>query len=147
MTGGRTPYPDDTMTWLRLDHPLSAVPVTLDGAAGWLVTAFRLPTTDTLSADPKFGGTDGWSPGTGTGLHFGYPGPNPGNAYARIFVNAADPAATPTPAQLDRLAYADCAPGGMMGASCMTGTAEAGYGTVGTMGGHPASQTTERDDR
>jgi len=30
----------------------------------------------------------------------------------------------------------------MMGATCMTGTTEAGYGTVGTMGGYPASQVT-----
>jgi len=147
MTGGRTPYPDDTMTWLRLDHQLSVVPVTLDGAAGWLVTTFRHPTTDTLSSDPRLGGTDGWTPGTGTGLYSGYPGANPANAYARVFVNAADPSAAPTQAQLDHLAYADCAPGGMMGASCMTGTSLAGYGTIGTMGGYPESQTTERDDR
>jgi hypothetical protein len=144
MTGGPTPYPDDTMNWLSLGNPLSAVPATLGGEAGWLVTTFRLDTTDTLSADPRYGGTDGWSPGTGMGLHFGYPGANPGNAYARIFVRAGDPAGVATQAQLDGLAYADCAPGGMMGASCMTGTTVAGYGTVGTMGGYPLSQVTER---
>ncbi len=145
MTGGPTGYPNDTMTWIALGHQLSAVPVTLDGAAGWLVTAFRLDTMGTLSQDPRFGGTDGWEPGSGTGLHFGYPGANPGNAYARIFVNTADPTASPTAAQLDKLAYADCTPGGMMGASCMTGTSVAGYGTAGTMGGYPASQSTTRD--
>jgi hypothetical protein len=32
----------------------------------------------------------------------------------------------------------------MMGASCMTGTAVAGYGVAGTMGGRPVSQTTTR---
>ena len=142
MTGGPTPYPDDNMSWVTLAHQLSSAPVTLDGADGLLVATFLHDTTDTLSPDPRFGGTDGWSPGTGMGLHFGYPGPNPGNAYARIFVNPADPTASPTQAQLDRLAYADCTPRGMMGSTCMTGTAEAGYGTGGTMGGHPVSQLT-----
>jgi hypothetical protein len=142
MTGGPAPFPDDTMNWLPLRHQLSALPIVLDGAEGWLVTAFRLGVTDTFTLDPRFGGTDGWAPGSGSGLYFGYPGTNPGNAYVRIFVNAADPTSTPTPVQLDKLAYADCAPGGMMGATCMTGTSEAGYGTVGTMGGFPASQVT-----
>ncbi len=32
----------------------------------------------------------------------------------------------------------------MMGATCMTGTTEAGYGTIGTMGGRPVSQVTTR---
>jgi hypothetical protein len=142
MTGGPAPFPDDTMNWLSLRHQLSALPVVRDGAEGWLVTTFRLATTDTFTVDPRFGGTDGWAPGSGSGLHFGYPGTNPQNAYVRIFVNAADPAAMPTQAQIDGLAYADCAPGGMMGATCMTGTSVAGYGTVGTMGGHPVSQAT-----
>ena len=144
MTGGPTPYPDDTMSWVTLAHQLSSVPVTVDGLDGLLVTTFLLDTTDTLSPDPRFGGTDGWSPGSGMGLHFGYPGPNPGNAYARIFVDPVNPTAVPTQAQLDRLAYADCTSRGMMGSTCMTGTAEAGYGTVGTMGGHPVSQLTTR---
>jgi hypothetical protein len=142
MTGGTTPYPHDTMTWLPLEHQLSSLPVTLDGASGLLVTTFLLSTTDTLSSSASFGGSDGFSPGTGTGLHFGYPGPNPGNAYARIFVDVANPTAEPTQAQLDKLAYADCTPGGMMGDSCMTGTSMAGYGSVGTMSGYPVSQTT-----
>jgi hypothetical protein len=145
MTGGVVPYPGDTMNWLSLEHPLAAQPVTLDGAAGWLVATFRLPSTGTLSTDPRFGGTDGWAPGSGAGLHFGYPGANPGNAYALVFVNAADPAAIATQGQIDRTAYADCAPGGMMGATCMTGTSVAGYGTAGTMGGHPVSQVTTRE--
>jgi hypothetical protein len=144
MTGGPVPFPDDTMTWVELRHQLSALPVVLDGAEGWLVTTFRLSVTDTFTVDPRFGGTDGWAPGSGSGLYFGYPGTNPENAYVRIFVNAADPAAVPTQAQLDKLAYADCAPGGMMGATCMSGTSEAGYGTTGTMGGHPVSQVTTR---
>ena len=108
------------------------------------MTAFSLEFTDTLTDDPRFGGTDGWAPGSGSGLHSGYPGANPGNAYVRIFVGAADPAAAPTPGQLAMLAYADCAPGGMMGATCMTGTSLAGYGTTGTMGGYPVSQVVTR---
>lgn len=144
MTGGPLPYPDDTMTWVPVVNQLSSLPVVLDGAEGWLVTTFHLATTNTLSADPRFGGTDGWSPGTGSGLYYGFPGTNPGNAYVRIFVDAADPTAAPTPGQIAKLAYADCAPGGMMGSTCMTGTSEAGYGTIGTMGGYPLSQVTTR---
>lgn len=144
MTGGPLPFPDDTMTWVPLLNQLSSLPVVLDGAEGWLVTTFRLGTTNTLSADPKFGGTDGWSPGTGSGLFYGFPGTNPGNTYVRIFVDAADPTTAPSQVQVDKLAYADCAPGGMMGSTCMTGTSQAGYGTTGTMGGHPVSQVTSR---
>ena len=62
-----------------------------------------------------------------------------GNAYVRIFVNLADPTASPTQAQIDKLAYADCTAGGMMGATCMTGTTVAGYGSLGTMSGYPVS--------
>jgi len=144
MTGGSTPYPNDTMSWLSLDYQLSSVPVTLGGVSGLLVTTFLLDGTNTLSANPTYGGTDGWAPGSGMGLHYGYPGSNPGNAYARIFVNTADPTAALAQAQIDKLAYADCAPRGMMGASCMTGTTVAGYGTVGTMGGYPLSQVTTK---
>ena len=144
MTGGATPYPHDSMTWLSLDHQLSSVPVSLGGVSGLLVTTFLLDTTDTLSSNPTFGGTDGWAPGSGMGLYFGYPGPNPGNAYVRIFVDPVDPMSALSQAQIDKLAYADCTPGGMMGASCMTGTTVAGYGTLGTMSGYPVSQVTTR---
>lgn len=66
-------------------------------------------------------------------------GNNPGNAYALIFVPD-DPLVALTQAQINKLAYADCAPGGMMGAVCMTGTSAAGYGAIGTMSGYPVSQ-------
>ncbi|MGC2061783.1 MAG: fibronectin type III domain-containing protein [Thermodesulfovibrionales bacterium] len=138
MTGGPVAYPNDTMTWLSLNNQLSSVYNPTLG--GLLVTTFLLPTTNTLSTNPNFGGTDGWSPGTGFGLHYGFPGANPGNAYAMIFVNTSDPTTALAQAQTDKLAYADCTPGGMMGASCMTGTTKAGYGTVGTMSGYPVSQ-------
>lgn len=123
---------------VSLDHQLSAI---FDaGLGGLLVTTFRNPSTSTLTT--QFGG-DGWTPGSdeGTGLHANFPGANPANAYVRIFVNTANPLAPLTQAQLDRLAYADCADGGMMGAVCMTGTSVAGYGYSGTMSGVPLSQT------
>ncbi len=141
MTGGLIGYPNDTMTWLPLSHQLSALPVSSGGTNGLLVTTFLLPVTTTFSTNTTFGGTDGWYPGSGFGLHFGYPGANPGNAYTRIFVNTSEPTAALTQAQIDRLAYADCTPGGMMGGTCMTGTTVAGYGTLGSMGGRPVSQT------
>ncbi len=127
-----------SMTWLPLNHQLSA---TYDAAlGGLLVTTFLNANTNTLTT--MFGG-DGWTPGSdqGTGLYHGFSGDNPGNAYARIFVNTTNPLAPLTQAQIDKLAYADCADGGMMGASCMTGTSVAGYGYIGTMSGYPVSQT------
>ena len=114
-----------------------------DALGGLLVTTFLRNTTNTLST---IGGGDGWSPGTGGALYYGWPSAtNPslggvGNAYARIFVNTEDPTASLTQAQIDKLAYADCTAGGMMGAACMTGTTEAGYGSVGSMSGYPVSQ-------
>ena len=143
MTGDSVAYPNDNMTWLALNNQLSSV---YDPAlGGLLVTTFKNPVTDTLyvSAD-----SDGWSPGTGFGLYFGFdftnPSPNPNNAYAMIFVNTQNPAAALTLNQIDKLAYADCAPGGMMGSACMTGTTVAGYGVLGTMDGHPVSQVITR---
>jgi hypothetical protein len=147
MTGGQTAYPNDTMTWLPLNFQLSSLPVTLGGVDGVLVTSFLLNSTTTLSANPLFGGSDGWSPGTGFGLYYGFPGSNPGNAYARIFVNTRNPEAPLTQAQIDKLAYADCTPGGMMGATCMVATTLAGYGSLGTMSGYPVSQTVTRQQQ
>lgn len=138
MTGTPVPYPNDTMTWLPLEHQLSAVfDPTLGGL---LVTTFMNADTNTLSNNPALGGTNGWAPGSGMGLYYNFPGANPGNAYAMIFVNTTDPTTPLTQAQINKLAYADCAPGGMMGATCMTGTTVAGYGTIGTMSGYPVSQ-------
>jgi hypothetical protein len=141
MTGGLTGYPNDTMNWISLNNQLSSLPVTIDGVDGLLVTTFLLTATNTLSSNPALGGTDGWSPGSGNGLYYEFPGTNLGNAYARILVNTADPTAPLTQAQINKLAYADCSPEGMMGSTCMTGTAVAGYGTVGTMSGYPKSQS------
>jgi hypothetical protein len=126
------------MITLQLTHQLSSVSDSSLG--GLLVTTFLNNNTDTFTTDPGVGGSDGWEPGSGFGLYSGFPGANPGNAYAMIFVNLSDPTTPLTQAQLDKIAYADCAPGGMMGATCMTGTTVAGYGSVGTMSGYPISQ-------
>jgi hypothetical protein len=131
MTGGVTGYPNDSMTWLSLNYQLSAV---YDAAlGGLLVTTFKNNNTNTLTTDSNLGKLN-------KGYYYGYPSastgiPNPGNAYAKIFVNPADPTAV-TFTQIQALVYVDCAPGGMMGEICMTG-----YGGVGTMGGYPVSQT------
>lgn len=155
MTGsssGVAPYYD--MIQVTLSHQLSSVS---DGQQ-LLVTTFRNPSTATFTT---LGGGDGWSPEWGVqvgGLYHGYPTgntgiANPGNAYARITVNTDDPTAPPSAAQLARTAYADCVPtaaggmangGGMMGATCMTGTSLEAHGAVGTMSGTPASQSITR---
>lgn len=137
MTGSGDPA---DMTWLSLTNQL----VTWHDATlgGTFAAAFKNANTNTFTTNPAFGGTDGWTPGSGFGLYYGFPaaGANPGNAYALIFVPDGDPTAALTKAQLDKIAYADCAPGGMMGATCMTGTSVAGWGTIGTMDGVPHSQ-------
>ena len=136
MTGGSTGYPNDSMNWLSLNYQLSSVyDATLGGL---LVTAFLNNSTNTLST---MGGGNGWAPGSGYSMYYNFPGTNPGNAYAMIFVNTTNPLAPLTQAQIDKLAYADCAAGGMMASTCMTGTTVAGYGTVGSMSGYPVSQT------
>ena len=139
LTGSLTEamMPPDTVS---LTHQLSSTPMTLGGQSGLLVTTFFLTTTNTF--DPSGfapGGTEYYGASTGA--------ENPGqggvgNAYAMIFVEAADPAAALAQAQIDMLAYADCTAQGMMGTTCMTGTTAAGYGAVGTMGGYPVSQVT-----
>ncbi len=128
------------MKWLALDHQLVSW---YDAAlGGTFAAAFR--NTDTRTFFTGAGG-DGWSPASGVaagGVYFGFPSPaaNPGNAYALIFVPN-NPLAALTKAQINKLAYADCASGGMMGAVCMTGTSVAGYGAEGTMSGYPLAQT------
>lgn len=141
MTGSPTSsLPDYGMTWLSLDYQLVSWYDTSLG--GTFAATFKNNSTSTFTT--MFGG-DGWSPAAGVaagGIYAGFPkaGNNPGNAYALIFVPDA-PLTSLTQAQIDKLAYADCAPGGMMGAACMTGTSLAGYGSLGTMSGFPLSQS------
>lgn len=145
MTGGSTGYPQDTMTWLALNNQLVSW---YDAALGGTFAATFKNTNTLTFANTTPGATDFWSPQVGAdegGVYHGYPSKktgiaNPGNAYALIFVPE-NPLQALTQAQLDKVAYADCAPGGMMGAVCMTGTSLAGYGAVGTMSGVPMSQT------
>ena len=141
MTGdqlGGTP-----MTWLTLNYQLLSWHDASLG--GTFAATFKNNSTHTFSTD---GTSSDWSPQAGVnggGTYYGYPTKatgiaNPGNAYALIFIP--DTPLTPlNQAQIDKLAYADCAPGGMMGATCMTGTSLAGYGATGTMEGIPLSQT------
>ena len=142
------PWPDG-MPLVPLRHQLSSIKSA--GGEGLLVTSFRNENTNTLSNDPRDAGTDGWSPGKGGWKYWGYAhgdrkAANPGNAYIRIFVNTKDPLTPLTQAQVDQLAYADCAPEGMMGDDCMTGTSVAVHGTRGSMRGYPLSQTVTREE-
>jgi hypothetical protein len=127
------------MTWLDLNYQLvSWYDATLGGT---FAATFKNNSTSTFWTGA---GGNGWSPESGIasgGVYAGFPrtGNNPGNAYALIFVPDS-PLTTLTQAQINKLAYADCAPGGMMGAVCMTGTSAAGYGDIGTMSGYPVSQ-------
>jgi hypothetical protein len=141
----------ESMTHLKDGIPMDTVPLLYqlsaidDGTGGLLVTTFALNTTNTFSNNPLYLGSDGWSPGTGSGLYYGFPTKlsgisNPNNAYARIFVDKTNPTASPTQTQIGKLAYADCTPSGMMGSTCMTGTTLAGYGTWGSMSGYPVTQ-------
>lgn len=133
------------MTWLDLSYQLVSW---YDASLGGTFAAvFKNSDTKTFFNDGSDASLAGnyWSPEVGAlfgGTYYGFPKAtkNPGNAYALIFVPN-DPLSALTPSQIDKLAYADCAPGGMMGAVCMTGTTVAGYGVLGTMSGYPVSQT------
>ena len=129
--GGSTSCYGGPMTTVTLDNQLSSVADATLG--GLMVATFALPTTDTFDLG-------GFAPG-GT-QYFGLTAgkANNHNAYALVFVNTTDPTTALTQAQLDKLAYADCTAGGMMGTTCMTGTTVAGYGKKGTMSGVPVTQ-------
>lgn len=124
---------------------------------GTLVATFAKPGTDTFMGHV-------WTPQEGVdtgGIFDGGPlmknyAASIQNAYALIFVPdhlsatntvnnpltlAWNEAAGTGSAGLAAAAYADCTPGGMMGAVCMTATSEWVYDATGTMSGHPLSQT------
>ena len=134
MTGNGTD--PSTMTQVTLNNQLSSS--TSGPLGGLLVASFHNTNTNTFSTA---NGGNGWTPGTGP-EYYGYNtgAANPGNAYAMVFVNPGNPQAALTSTQLDALAYADCTTGGMMGATCMTGTSVAAYGMPGSMGGYPLAQ-------
>ena len=139
MTGSGVGYPNDSMTWLTLSNQL--ISWHDNALQGTFAATFKNTNTNTFWTGM---GGDGWSPQSGIdagGVYYGFPktSKNPGNAYALIFIPD-NPLTALTQAQISKLAYADCAPGGMMGAVCMTGTSAAGYGSVGTMSGYPVSQ-------
>ena len=95
------------MPLLSLRHQLSSIAA--PASDDLLITNFLLEHTNTLSDDPRDAGTDGWTPGTGGWKYWGYHHgerrtSNPGNAYARIFVNTKDPLLPLTQAQIDTLA-------------------------------------------
>lgn len=140
MSGDPLAYPNDNMIWLDLNYQLKSW---YDSSLGGTFAATFL-NNNTNTFWTGLGG-DGWSPAAGVavgGVYYGFPVArnNPGNAYALVFIPD-DPLTALTQAQINMLAYADCAPGGMMGAVCMTGTSVAGYGAIGTMSGYPLSQT------
>jgi len=129
-----------------------------DTLGGTFATVFLKNTTNTYTT---FLGGDGWSPQAGAeagGIYYGWPSKYAStiqNAYALIFVP--DSVSTLAPGGsltlnwneatssgdlgLAYTSYADCAPGGMMGAVCMSSWSVAAYGVVGTMSGYPLKQT------
>jgi len=137
------------MVWVNLSNQLLTWRDNTLG--GSFAAVFKNSNTNTFSTA---NGGDGWSPQAGIDIgatYYGNPikAQNPGNAYALIFVPDT-PTAALTQNQINHLAYADCTPtapggmkagGGMMGATCMTGTSDAVYTSVGTMSGYPVSQT------
>lgn len=135
------PNGDYGMDWLDLTHPLSVV---ADGADGLVVTVFKENSTDVFA-----GG--GFASTGKMGKVYTY---GNFNAFASIYVPLADPTAALTQAQIDKLAYGDCTPGGLMPLSlpaeqrtiCMAGwvayDANGNPGPGGTMKGTwPITQT------
>lgn len=155
MTGNEVGYPNDSMTWLTLAYQLvSWYDMELGGT---FAATFKNDNTDTFVGNT-------WHPQDGVDVGGVYSGwaprpadrtPNPENAYALIFVPDGIASLAPGASLtllwdevnqtgnpgLAHTAYADCAPGGMMGATCMTATSTYAYGAIGTMSGVPYSQT------
>lgn len=124
------------MTIVPLTYQLSSVN---DGLGGLLVSAFSLNTTNVFQ--------EGGFAANSTGIYFGRGDPGvlapdaggQGNSFITINVPLPIPDKPLTAAQIQTLAYGDCAAGGMMGEVCMTG-----YVGIGTMGGYPVAQTITR---
>jgi hypothetical protein len=117
-------------TFRQLGHQLSTVYDATLG--GFLVSSFYQDSSDVFQ---------GGGFATGGTVAFGNQ-----NAYVTVFVNASDPTAVLTAAQTDKLAYADCTTGGLMGRmnKCMTGWVDHAKLNLagGTMQGtYPITQT------
>jgi hypothetical protein len=167
MTGpGTTPYNpatgpgvSDGMTWLSLNnqlpngdasHTYEWHDATLGGT---FATVFYQNTSLTFATSYKGATGDGWSPQGGKAVSSRYPTPNNApNASALIFVPDNLSPANPIDLVWDEstdtgslgvahTAYADNTPGGQMGPIGMTGTSAYIYGSAGTMGGVPLSET------
>lgn len=136
MTGDDTGWPGMYKLELKYQNNSPANPTSwYDSELGGTFAATFLN-----SATPTFD-NGVWKPAAGIAIGATYLGdPGVGNAYALIFVPD-NPLNGLTQPQINKLAYADCTTGGMMGQQCMTGTSVAGYGSVGTMSGYPLSQT------
>lgn len=151
--GPNAPYYDQTL--VPLIHQLYSFHDTSLG--GTLVATFAKNTTNTFMGNT-------WMPQDGIdwgGVFAGGPAmknyaKSIQNSYAYVFIpdglssanNAGNPlvltwneASGTGSAGLSATAYADCAPGGMMGAVCMTATSAHYYSNIGTMSGFPLSQT------
>lgn len=153
LNGANAPYYDQTQV------PLTFQLVSTHDASlgGTLVATFAKNTTSTFMGDT-------WAPADGVdagGIFAGGPtmrnyATSIKNSYALVFIpdslssanNASNPltlswneSTASGSAGLAKTAYADCAPEGMMGATCMTATSASAYGAIGTMSGVPLSQT------
>lgn len=150
---GTAPYYDQTLV------PLTFQLYSYHNAAlgGTLVATFAKNTTNTFMGNT-------WTPQDGIdngGVFAGGPSmknyaKSIQNSYAYVFIpdslSAANNTGNPLVLTwnekagtgsngLSATAYADCAPGGMMGAVCMTATSAKYYDAIGTMSGVPLSQT------
>lgn len=141
LTGRLSQAMTGNASWVDLTHPLSVV---ADGSEGLVVTVFKEDSTDVF-AGGGFAST-GLLGKVNTYGNF--------NAFASIYVPLPDPTAALTQAQIARLAYGDCTPGGLMPLSlppdqrtvCMAGwvayDANGNPGPGGTMKGTwPIEQT------
>lgn len=158
MTGNPLASYDYGMTWVPLNYQL--VTWHDNGLGGTFAATFSKYTTTTFVGNS-------WAPQDGVdtgGIFAGYASyktwrtqyaASIQNSYALIFVPDSlsianqvsnpmmliwDEAANAGNLGLAHTAYADCAPGGMMGPVCMTATSAHVYDSIGTMSGYPISQ-------
>jgi hypothetical protein len=142
LTGSLSQAMTGNTSFRQLAYQLSSV---YDASlGGFLVSSFLLNNTDTFSNSGGVANSVGFATG-GTKEIVGNQ-----NAYVTIFVNATNPLAAPSQAQIDELAYGDCTPGSLMGMgsgakTCMTGWVKYTNGVAGAggtmQGTFPITQT------